>query len=92
MFVMFQFVKGLRDSHAQERILEASATDVTGDITLEKVVKLAESFEMGKTSAQLVNKGQVSKISEYQKGKQKSRVDKPNKTQPNNKCGNCGQK
>ena len=74
--VMFQFIKGLKDTHAQERILESAATDATGEVTLEKVVKLAESFEMGKSSAQLVNKGQVSKISEYQKGKQKTKIDK----------------
>ena len=90
--VMFQFVKGLKDNHAQERILEASASEHGGELSLEKVVKLAESFEMGRMSAQLVNKGQVSKISEYQKGKQNSRLEKPNETQPNDKCGNCGNK
>ena len=28
----------------------------------------------------------------YQKGKQKSCLKKPNETQPNDKCGNCGNK
>ena len=92
---MYQFVKGLRDNHAQERILEASANEEGGELSLEKVIKFAESFEMGKNSQEIVNKGQVSQLSEYQKGKSKSCQD--TRAKPNNatksasdKCGNCG--
>ena len=92
---MYQFVKGLKDHRCQERILEASANEEGGELSLEKVVKLAESFEMGKTSQEIVNKGQVSCISEYQRGKSKSRQDSKakstNSAKPaSDKCGNCG--
>ena len=46
--IMYQFIRGLWDQHAQERILEASAQEEGGEMSLEKVVKLAESYEMGK--------------------------------------------
>ena len=52
---MYQFIRGLSDSKAQERILEASTQVEGGELNLIRVLKLAEAFEMGKTNQQLVN-------------------------------------
>jgi hypothetical protein len=96
--IMYQFVKGLKDTHAQERILEASAQVEGGELTLARTVKLAESFEMGKSSQEYVNKhsGQVSRISQHQQnkhsGRQSTRSNNSNSAKPGEmKCGNCGQ-
>ena len=86
--IMYQFVHCLKDHHAQERILEASEQEEGGELALEKVVKLAESFETGKQSQELVNKsGQVSKLSDHQRNKQKSCQD--SRPKDSNKYGNC---
>ena len=89
-FLMYQFIRGLRDQHAQERILEASAQEQDGEMSLERVIKLAESYEMGKISSQMVKSGQVSKISDYKKAKNNKRQDNRSEKDTSNKCGNCG--
>ena len=53
--IMYQFVKGLKDTHAQERILEASAQVEGGELMLARTVKLTESFKMGKSSQEYMN-------------------------------------
>ena len=94
---MYQFIRGLSDSMAKERILEDSAQVEGGELNLICVLKLAEAFEMGMTNQQLVNAGgQLSRISEYQSKKRASKQDSRstkstnNKPQDNTRCGNCG--
>ena len=59
--IMYQLVRGLADVTAQERILEAAAQVEGGELSLTRVIKLAEAFEMGKSSQELVNSaGQIS--------------------------------
>ena len=53
--IMHQFVRGLSDQHAQERILEAAAAVKGGQLSLTKVLKIAEAHEKGKTSQTQVN-------------------------------------
>ena len=89
-FIMYQFIRGLKDQHAQKRILEASAQEQGGEMLLERVIKLAESYEMGKISSHMVKSGQVSKISDYQKAKNTKRQDNKKDKDTTNKCGNCG--
>ena len=77
--ILYQFLKGLKDTHAQERILEASAQTEGGELPLFHAMKLAESFEMSKKSSDIVNSsGQISKLSDHQKKKQTSRQESPN--------------
>lgn len=47
---MYQLIRGLHDVQAQERILEAVAQVEGGELSLSRVIKLAEAFKMGKTS------------------------------------------
>ena len=64
---MHQFVKGLADNKAQERILEAAASVEGGQLSLTRVLKIAQAHEMGKVSQDQVNNGaQLSRLSEYQ--------------------------
>ena len=91
-------IRGLADVQAQERIMEAAAQVEGGELSLNRVLKLAEAFEMGKSSQELVNSaGQVSRISEHRfkkqdnsrnnnKKKDNQGDNKPNTTQ----CSNCG--
>ena len=90
--IMFQFIRGLSDVKAQERILETAAQVEGGELSLMRVLKIAEADEMGKTSQQLVNQGgQISKLSDYQTKKRVSRQDnKPRDKSESKKCGNCG--
>ena len=97
---MYQLVRGLADVTAQERILESAAQVEGGELSLTRVIKLAEAFEMGKSSQELVNSaGQVSKISDHQLKKRGSRQEsrQANNTTRQSKskdtqtgCGNCG--
>ena len=87
----YQFIRGLADITAQERILESAAQVEGGELTLVRVLKIAEAFEMGRTSQQLVNQGgQLSKLSDYKNKKNSSRQESRPKTKPDDKCGNCG--
>ena len=93
--IMYQFIRGLHDNNAQERILEASAGVKGGELLLIRVPKLAEAYEMGKENQKSVNHGgQLSRISEYQASKrssrQESRAQSTNKKDNTQKCGNCG--
>ena len=73
---MSQFIRGLSDIQAQERILGAVANIEGGELSLTRVLKLAESFEMGKCSQELVNSaGQVSRISDHQLKRRGDRLD-----------------
>ena len=91
--VLYQFIRGLADSHSQDRILEALAQVEGGELSLIRVLKLAEAFEMAKTNQQLVNAGgQLSRLSEYQAKKRSTRQDsRPAKDtkKDTKKCGNC---
>ena len=72
--ILYQFIRGLSDIHAQERILEAAAQVEGGELSLIRVLKLAEAFEMGKSSQDLINKpAQISRLSDYQKNKRDNR-------------------
>ena len=85
--IMYQFVRGLADVHAQERILEAAAQVEGGELSLVRVLKLAEAFEMGKQSQEMVNKsGQLSRLSDYQRNKRNTRQD--SRTSNSNHQGN----
>ena len=73
---MYQLVRGLADVSAQERILESAAQVEGGELSLTRVIKLAEAFEMGKTSQEMVNSaGQISRISDHQLKKRTSRQE-----------------
>ena len=92
--IMYQFIHGLNNFKAQERILEASAQVEGGELSLVRVLKLAEAFKMGRENQKVVNKGgQVSKLSEYQAkkitGRQENRQTNATK-KDDKKCGNCG--
>ena len=97
---MYQLVHGLSDNTSQERILESAAQVEGGELSLTRVIKLAEAFEMGKSSQQLVNSaGQVSRISDHQLKKRGSRQEtkSTNRQTTNSKpkdaksgCGHCG--
>lgn len=63
--IMYQFIRGLADVSAQERILETAAQVEGGELSLAQVLKIAEAFKMGRSSQQLVNQGgQISRLSE----------------------------
>ena len=67
---MYQLVRGMADVSAQERIMEAAAQVEGGELSLTRVLKLAEAFEMGKSSQELVNaSGQISRLSDHQQKK-----------------------
>ena len=82
----------------QEKIFESAASQPEGTpFTLTHALKVAESFEMGKVSQQLVNnggsEGQLSRISQHQQNKRAVRQPQKsnnNSIKDNNKCGNCG--
>lgn len=97
--IMYQFIRGLADVSAQERILETAAQVEGGELSLARVLKIAEAFEMGRASQQLMNQGgQLSRLSEYKLKKNNARQDsRPNSAankkdkDKDTKCGNCGQ-
>ena len=92
-FILYQFLRGLNDTGIQERILETAAQSPANKLTLIQGLKIAEAYEMGKSSQTLVNSGgQLSKISQHQQNKQTSRQSGRAKSQESNsaKCGNCG--
>ena len=90
--------RSLVDKHMQEKIFESAASQPEGTpFTLTHALKVAESFEMGKVSQQLVNnggsEGQLSRISQHQQNKRAVRQPQKsnnNSIKDNNKCGNCG--
>lgn len=53
--LMYQLLRGLADVIAQEPILESAVQVEGGELSLTHVIKLAEAFEMGKTSQKMVN-------------------------------------
>ena len=74
--IMYQFIRGLHDHKAQERILESSAQVEGGELSLIRVLKIAEAYEMGKENQKSVNQGgQLSRLSEYQASKRTSRQE-----------------
>ena len=85
--ITYQFLRGLHDTNAQERILEASAQVEGGELSLARVVKLAEAYEMGKTTQESVNKdgGQISRISQYQQQKRTGRLNGNSQPKDNKK-------
>ena len=95
---MYQFIRGLHDVSAQEHILETTAQVEGGELSVIRVLKIAEAYEMGKQSQKLVNNGgQISRLSDYQAGKRTSRQESRNtnntnikKAQDSKQCGNCG--
>ena len=93
-FIMHQFIRGLREIGAQERIMETAAQTETGTLTMVQSLKIAEAFEIGKQSQELVNHGgQLSKISQHQINKNSNRqtARKPvNKDNQKTGCSNCG--
>ena len=94
-FIMHQFIRGLREIGAQERIMETAAQTEGGTLTMIQSLKIAEAFEIGKQSQELVNNGgQLSKISQHQINKNSNRQTgrKPGNPQDKSKtgCSNCG--
>ena len=104
---MHQFIEGLSDQQTQDKILESSAAVEGGELSLTKVLKIAQAHKMGKLSQNQVNNGApLSRLSEYQAKKKSSRQenrsrqetrdnrDKPkDNKQPSGKyCGNSGRK
>ena len=96
---MYQVVRGLSDLTAQERILDAAAQVEGEELSLTLVIKLAEAFEMGKSTQELVNaNSQLSCLSDHQAKKQGARQtnklgqQRLNQSKSNKKvsCGNCG--
>ena len=92
---MYQLIRGLADTQSQERIMEAAAQVEGGELSLTHVMKLAEAFEMGKSSQELVTSaGQISRISEHrlkkETSKNKPKDTKPSSATPNTFCANCG--
>ena len=68
--ITYQFLRGLSDTNIQEKIMEAAATSEGQKMSLSKALKIAEAYELGKTSQQLVNNGgELSRISQYQQNK-----------------------
>ena len=90
-------MRGLADPQTQERILEAAAAVEGGQLSLTRVLKIAEAHKMGKDSQSHVNSGgQLSRLSDYQAKKwnsrqetRKSKDDKP-KDKNTKQCGNWG--
>ena len=95
---MYQLIRGLADIQDQERIMEAAAQVEGGELSLTRVLKLAEAFEMGKASQELVNSaGQISRISEHRLKKQdqsrqnnKKKENKDTNSDKPTQCSNCG--
>ena len=94
--IMYQFIRGLHDSNMQERILESAAQVEGGELSLIRVMKIAEAFELGKVSQKLVNNGgTLNRLSDYQSNKRNSRQEsrqKDNNKTASKQCGNCGRK
>lgn len=97
--LMYQFLCGLNDTNIQEKIMESAANTENQKITMTKAMKIAEAYELGKTSQQLVNNGgELSRISQHQLNKRSSRQNthgnKPSDSKDTKKsevkCGNCG--
>ena len=73
---MYQFKRGLNDINAQEKILETAAQVEGGELSLIRVLKIAEAAEMAKSNQKIVNEGgQLSKLSDYQAKKRTSRQE-----------------
>lgn len=100
--IMYQLIGVISDISARESILEAAAQVEGGKLSLIRVMKLAEAFEMGRSSQELVNStGQISKISdnqlkkrEYQNQSRQERAKNdarpPNQQKDQKNCTNCG--
>ena len=99
--LMYQLVRGLSDTEIQARVLQAGAQVEGGELSLNRVMKLAEALEMGKSDQELVSgAGALFRLSDHQRNKQTGRQDKrdrpktPKKSNalPDNQCGFCGSK
>lgn len=92
-FIMYQFIRGLQDTNAQEKILETAAQVEGGEPSLIRVLKLAEAAKMVKANQKFLNQGgELSKLSKYQANKRNSRQDTRSQSVASKdiKCGNCG--
>ena len=102
---MYQLIRGNTDPEIQARILQAGAQVEGGELSLNRVMKLAEVLEMGKTSQELVSgAGALYRLSDHQRNKKSGRQDKRQPKTPNkppqrssssnnpNQCGFCGAK
>ena len=92
-FIMHQFIWGLRDIGAQERIMETAAQSDGCQLTMIQTLKIAEAYKIGKQSQKLVNHGgQLSKLSQHQRNKSNNRQN--NRQQNNDRqkgsCSNFG--
>ena len=75
--LMYQMVRGLADPDIQARVLQAGAQVEGGELSLNRVMKLAEALEMGKSDQELVSgSGSLYRLSDHQKNKQTGRQDK----------------
>lgn len=90
---MYQLIRSLADVQAQERIMEAAAQVKGGELSLNRVLKLAEAFEMGKSSQELVNSaGQILCIYEHRLKKQDNSRQNNKKNDKPTQCSNCGKR
>ena len=94
--IMYQMIRGLHDSSMQERILESAAQVEGGELSLTRVLKIAEDFELGKTTQKMVNNGgTLNRMSDYQSNKRNTRQEsrqKDNAKTSQKQCGNCSKK
>lgn len=92
-FIMHQFIRGLRNIGAQGRIMETAAQSEGGQLTMIQTLKIAEAYEIGKQSQELVNHGgQLSKLSQHQRNKNKTRQNNRQQDKDKTKplCSHCG--
>ena len=101
--IMYQMIRGLNDPEIQARVLQTGAQVEGGELSLNRVMKLAEALEMSKQNQELVTgAGTLYRISDHQRNKQTNKQDKrpkpktpqkpSNTSATDNKCGNCGSK
>ena len=93
---MYQFIHGLHDVQMQQKIMEAAAQVEGGELSLIRVLKLAEAFKLGKASQKLVNNGrQQNRLSDYQANKRNTQKEPRSSNIKNNNakyCRYCGRK
>merc|ERR1712059_148142 len=75
--VMYQLIRGLGDPDVQAKVLQTEAQVEGGELSLNRVMKLAEALEMGKTNQELVSgAGNLNRLSDFQKNKQSNRQER----------------
>ena len=102
--MMYQLLRGLSDTDIQARIFQNAAQVEGGEMSLNRVLKLAEALEAGKANQELVTgAGQLYRMSDHQHKKNSGRQDRrqpadKQQSKPNSKpsspsaCGSCGSK